>query len=311
MNRSSAVIFKFNEVLLYTVNMVFTFVGIFLNSVVIMSLLNSQLRGKLCYFMILVLACFDLAVVVVCHPLIIVEILLCSWIDTDCDELEKVWQLSGHLFVFSLTALLTMTVERYLALVYPFFHQKFTTRSRLMVLWVVFQLPLGIFYFLPKDEANEYIELASSLALTVALFLLICGMNIKLFFLARTLRQRMDIPLGSLDGSEQRRIESTKSKGTLASLRKISTCLLAVVCLFICYSPSIAATILELTYEPNEDEIVYIYIYNTIPWALTFLTLNSSLNCLIFFYKNNALRRYAKNLLRKCRSGEGQNGFVQ
>ena len=43
----------------------------------------------------------------------------------------------------------------------------------------------------------------------------------------------MDIPLGNLDGSEQRHTESSKSKRTLASLRKISTCLLGVVCLLV------------------------------------------------------------------------------
>ena len=48
--------------------------GIFLNSVVIISLWrSSQLRKKLCYFMILVLSCFDLAVVTITHPLLIVS----------------------------------------------------------------------------------------------------------------------------------------------------------------------------------------------------------------------------------------------
>ena len=48
--------------------------GIFLNSVVIISLWrSSQLRKQLCYFMILVLSCFDLAVVTITHPLLIVS----------------------------------------------------------------------------------------------------------------------------------------------------------------------------------------------------------------------------------------------
>ena len=43
--------------------------GIFLNSVVIISLCRSrQRRKKLCYFMILVLSCVDLAVVTITHP---------------------------------------------------------------------------------------------------------------------------------------------------------------------------------------------------------------------------------------------------
>ena len=104
--------FKFNEVFLCTVNIIFTFVGIFLNSLVITSLLNSQLRRKLCYFMILFLACCDLAMVVIFHPFITVRTLLCRRIGAVvCDDLEQVWQCLGHLFAFSLTSLLKMTVK--------------------------------------------------------------------------------------------------------------------------------------------------------------------------------------------------------
>ena len=54
------------------INIIFMVAGIFLNSVVIISLWrSSQLRKKLCYFMILVLSCFDLAVVTITHPLLI------------------------------------------------------------------------------------------------------------------------------------------------------------------------------------------------------------------------------------------------
>jgi uncharacterized membrane protein YraQ (UPF0718 family) len=52
-----------NTLLLFLVNVAFMVAGIFLNVVVIISLSRSlQLRNKLCYIMILVLFCFDLAV---------------------------------------------------------------------------------------------------------------------------------------------------------------------------------------------------------------------------------------------------------
>ena len=248
--------------------------------------------------MILVLACFDLVVVVVFHPFITVRTLFCWRAATGCNSVEEREWLYP-LFDFSFMALLTMTVERYLALVFPFSHQKYVTRSRLMVAFGVFLLPFGISIF-AKKYANEYVGQALLLALIGAAFLLICGMNFKLFYLTKTLRQRMDIPLGSLDGSEQRHTESSKSKGTLASLKKISTCLLAVLCLFICQCPSIVVIGLKMTNSQNEGESGYMYILNL--WAETFLTLNSSLNCLIFFYKNRVLRRHAMNLIGKCLS---------
>ena len=64
----------FSVALLCIINIMFMVTGIFLNSVVIISLWrSSQLRKKLCYFMILVLSCFDLAVVTITHPLLIVS----------------------------------------------------------------------------------------------------------------------------------------------------------------------------------------------------------------------------------------------
>jgi hypothetical protein len=108
--------FKVNAILLCAVNFLFTFVGLFLNSLVLISLLNSQLRRKLCYFMILVLACFDLAVVVVFHPFIIIETLVLSWLFNTSYRAEDVNYIMRHLYLFSLTALITMTLEIYLAM---------------------------------------------------------------------------------------------------------------------------------------------------------------------------------------------------
>ena len=71
--------------------------------------------------MIFILACFDLAVVVVIHPLIIFETTF-RWLSVG---VIKDWVRYIYiLFDFSFHAFLTMTLERYLALVYPFFHKR-------------------------------------------------------------------------------------------------------------------------------------------------------------------------------------------
>ena len=69
----------YSLICLCVVNGFFTLAGIFLNSVVIISLWkSSQLRRKTCYFMILVLSCFDLGVVMVGHPTIMLVAII-SW----------------------------------------------------------------------------------------------------------------------------------------------------------------------------------------------------------------------------------------
>ena len=284
---NSTPILMFNIILLCVVNVVFTFVGIFLNSVVIISLLNSQLRRKICYVMILVLACFDLPIAAFFHPLITVKT-LSSYNSTQFMMLDSTRYIK-HLYVFSLTALLTMTVERYLALMYPFFHQKYMTKSRLIAVFLVCQLPFGTLYLLQLD-----IEKGIALTTVGVFVLVLCALNFKVFYLAKKLRRCAHITLGSLNGSEQRSFGRKNHKLTAAGLGKMSTCLIAALCLFICYCPVL---LFVLTGNANRKDSVW-RIINL--WGATFVTLNSSLNCLIFFYRNSTLWSNGKRMLQKC-----------
>lgn len=128
---------------------------------------------------------------------------------------------------------------------------------------------------------------------------MVCILNIKLFYIARTIRRRAIVTLGDLDGSvsEARNVDTKKFKLTLASLRKISTCLLVLVCLLICYVPWVIYYTIEMTKKPgqlNQHKFIVAV------WTQTLFTINSSLNCLIFFYKNSMLRHHGDIFLRKC-----------
>ena len=291
MSNTSITIFIFNVVVLFVVNVFFTFAGIILNSVVIMSLWNSQLRRKLCYFTIFILACFDLAVVVVFHPLIILQIIF-IWLSLDFNNpLQKPIILSA----FSVAVYSTMTLERYLALMYPFFHEKFVTKAKLMIAFMMFQLPFGILHMAELIGPN--MALFINTALFAVVLLTTCILNFKLLYFATTLRQRGVETLRNLHGStsEQRNVDTRRFKGTLASLRKISTCLLAVLCLLICNIPAIVDVGLQITKQQPREE----YKFLMSVWADTILALNSSLNCLIFFYKNSVLRRHGQMFFKK------------
>ena len=284
--------FIVNAVVLCVVNAVFTFAGIFLNSVVILSLWSSQLRKKLCYFMILILACFDLAVVVIVHPLIILEI-ISFWETTNSIGSVLVNDLIPYLSALSLIALLMITLERYLALLHPFPHKRFVTKGRLMIALVLFQLPFSVFIVLKLKGLDLPFQIGFLFAV---MYLVLCILNFKLFHIAKTVRERAVVILGNLDGSGSvsRNVETKKVKVSLASLRKISTCLLAVVCYFVCNAPVIVRFGLISTDKRHLHDII---MKN---WAQTFLALNSSVNCLIFFYKNSVLRRHGKMFLTKC-----------
>ena len=118
MNQSDLI----DTILLCTVNVLFMLAGIFLNCAVIASVWTSlQLRKKPCYFMILVLSCFDLAVVTVTHPLIISAAVKLSHEDDIYYRVKRF--IAVRLHGWSTLALFMMTVERFLGLTYPFFHR--------------------------------------------------------------------------------------------------------------------------------------------------------------------------------------------
>ena len=126
---------KINTLFLCLVNVTFMVAGIFLNTVVIISLRrSSQLPKKLCHFMIFILSCFDLAVVTVAHPVIILSTIFLSN-EGRSELLEQMrYNISGNLYVFSTTALLILNIERLLGLTFPLFHRTSVTKKRLLIL---------------------------------------------------------------------------------------------------------------------------------------------------------------------------------
>ena len=122
-----------NAVFLCIINISFMVAGIFLNSVVIISLWRSrQLRKQVRYFMILVLSCFDLAVVSITHPF-----LIASTIYYFLQEVNEMLQDAGVtvfliLCGLSLSTLFMLNVERFLAITCPYFHQRSVTKTNLV-----------------------------------------------------------------------------------------------------------------------------------------------------------------------------------
>lgn len=276
-----------NLIFLCTVNGFFTFSGIFLNLVVVISLLKStQLRKGTCNFMILVLSSFDLLVVVFGHPSVILSAV--PW--STGDNSSAHWSTSGndgyHLAEvgiivsnytqgFSIFALLTMTIDRYLALTRPLFHKVSVTRRRLLALTVAMQLliiAVRMFRFFKYFKTVYY---AAAFLLGTTSVLLLVVMNCRMFRIAVRVKRNSRAP-----------------KTQLALLKKSSTCLLAVGCFFVCITPVIVYAVLRATSAAEENTLMLIRL-----WGNTSLSMSSTLNCVIFFWRNEILRKEGMKLL--------------
>ena len=168
----------FGVLLLCIVNVIFVVVGMFLNSVVIISLWkSSQLRRKLCYFMILGLSCFDLAVVVVTHPFLIVSAIYFSPREINAArEITRIF-IPFILYGLSMIVLFTLNVERFLAINCPFFYQASVTKARLVCFEAFLMsilVGLSPFYFIRKSIVHSVIAIFLPLFMFLFMYSINC-----------------------------------------------------------------------------------------------------------------------------------------
>ena len=265
-------------IFLCVVDIIFTFSGIVSNTLVIASFWkSSQLRKKLCHFMIMVLSCFDLVLVVTNLSGILLYLIF--WLREDYDLLPKmrIYLEFSKLFIgSSFLALLVMSIERYLGAYYPIFHRTSVTKRRLLTLLAILFILGTVMYIISRNDLviSNPVTLAILLALLAPPFMFV---NFKLFIIARKIhRQRAISP----------------AKRATINLKNISTALWAVACLMLFSVPASFYIIFSLA-EKSTNSIQLSYI-----WFNICATMNCTFNSLIFFWKNKVLRTEGIKILK-------------
>ena len=175
-----------NLLMLCVLNAAFMIAGIVLNSLVITILWkSSQLRKKLCYFMVLVLSSIDLTVVCLTHPVLVLSAILWSTETYIGEGFKMTWAyVSIILGAFSMFGLLTLNTERFLSVVFPVFHRKSVTKKRVVFLLAFFMIDLVIltpvFFFAGKIIGNIIITAFLLIILLVFMYL-----NYKILSIAK------------------------------------------------------------------------------------------------------------------------------
>ena len=206
-----------NLTLLCVINGFFIILGLFFNSVVVFGLLKSPtLLKKSCFFMILVLTCIDLVVATICHPFLINSTYL--WWNGDNDSesiLHRIRKYSILLVHFSFLTLLTMSIDRFLAIRYPLFHHVSVTKKRLMVCLLFFFLLTILERALAYRDLFGVVCYAAEAVFIGALLVVVFVLNYKMFITAKAAHKGR----------------------AMNSFKKSSTCLLAVACFVVFSAP--------------------------------------------------------------------------
>ena len=271
-----------NAILLCFLNASIMVTGVILNSLVVICLWrSSQLRKELCYFMILVVSCFDLAVVATNHPILIFSTILWS-MEMYGAEIETARaDLSILLGGFSVCSMFTLNVERLLALTCPFFHHAAVTKRRLVILLVILMsVPVAVLPSLHFDR-KKIGNMLIAVCLSFTLFTFI-SLNYKMLNIAKSKREVQRVSPTGLTKPRHQEIKIIMKK-----FKTVSTCSLAVGCIFVCFLPGIIFSLWGFASTAWNDTQVVLSKF----WSNTFSAMNSTLNCVIFFWRNSILRR--------------------
>jgi hypothetical protein len=169
--------------------------------------------------MILVLSCFDLAVVTITRPFLIASTIYFSQ-GAEINEIRRLTEKSIYFVVFgsSMFALFTLNIERFLALTCPFFHQASVTKTRLLcfqAFWtVIIIVPSQLVFFIISDTIAD---IYATVIVLFVLFLFIYS-NYKMFKIAKSKREDERVVVTTAASVNENR------KTGILNLKHISTC---------------------------------------------------------------------------------------
>ena len=269
-------------IFLCVLNVILFFSGVVLNTLVIITILKTtQLRKKLCHFMIMVLSCCDLLTVVIFNSGLILYLII--WAVENYYLLTRVTIYLQFFHIpsgFSMLTLMVMCIERYLGVYYPIFHKTAVTRRRLLTL-------LAIFIILPTTltiiSANDLV-ISGPVALGIFIVIYLppfIFFNYKLFKISRKMRRQNEI-----SPERRRRI----------SLKHVNTCLLTVACLVFFSIPVCFRFVFSLVEGSTSENAIISRL-----WVGTTIAMNCSFNSLIFFWKNKILRDEGIKIIKKIK----------
>ncbi len=168
-----------------------------------------------------------------------------------------------------------MNFDRYLATYYPIFHRTSVTKGKLLTLFAILSILVLLLEMLSiKDEVRTLIYL-------IIVFPSMIFINYKLFIIAKKRHRNNGISL--------------EVKKTLP-LKNISSCLLAAACILVLYIPG--SVYIGLGINSKETPTLSNNANIARFWNRTFLSMNSTCNCLIFYWKNKILRTEGIKLIK-------------
>ena len=272
-----------NRVLIIVFNVILVFSTLFLNSLSITAIRkSSQLKNKLCYFVILVQSSVDFSFGVISIPALIVFVASPLLGIENCFFIVALVQTVIIVPAISLATLSSMTLERYIGVLYPYSYQTFVTKRRLLIYLGVGCLIL--FGGVSSSIITPGILKPVTVVYVLANFLFIAFAYTRIYLVIRRLRRTRQCPVDT---------EKQKSgiRRLLREVQHAKSCFIVVLYFIVSLMPFVISS--SFVNEKNFHKSAAI-----VSWAITLTNSNSSFNSLIFFWTKTLLRKEAVATLK-------------
>ena len=280
-----------NAIAAVVVNIVLAIAGTVLNSFVLFIFWKSRkLRSKLSSFAIMLLCSIDLGVGTIVNPLFALKAM-----STILGSPKCLYFAAYNLAIFFFSGisgwtLFIVNIERYFAIIHPFLHQIHFTKRRFVLTWVflwflviVFILSCVYFPFLRVlIPVNLCIIVLTSLLTYVAIYVVARKMMLK-------------------ENKVHTNSHQESCRNLMVFLRELKmakTYVLIVSLRFLCYLPMVVLHGIANIFSPDDKRADSLE--NAIAWGNTFISSNSTLKCLIFFWRNREMRKESCKIAKKC-----------
>ncbi len=242
---------------------------------------SSQLRSKVCYFVIALQSVVDLGVGVVSIPLFIYYLFSPFLNTANCTFITFALGITFLPCGFSIITQSAMTMERYIGVLHPYSYQTQVTKKRILV--YVSGSCLALLSVISSRD-REIIKISWAV------------MILTFFFFTGFVYTRIYLIIRKLVRSEKGpACESDKNQNSIRrrifhESRHARSCFLVVVCFGIFMLP---LTLSSVFFKIGSIEYIEYF-----SWAVTSMILNSSVNSLIFFWTKSLLRKEAFRIFK-------------
>ena len=277
-------VFVGSHIALIVTNCFLLLLTISLNGISVMAIRKStQLKNKICYFVILVQSAADLVVGILGIPLFIYCLLTPFLHSVNCTFVVLAL---GTTFIpsgMSIITLSALTLERYVAVLHPYSYKTFVTKKQILVFVLMGAIILCTIFGLSAIDRGIIRNFGHG---TISVFIFSTAfVYIRIYRVIRKLVHSEKRPACENDGKD-----NLRRKQTLRDSKHAKSCFLVVICFGILLLPLTLSSLIFKIDSPEYKEYFF--------WCHTLVISNSSATSLLFFWTKKQLRKEALQNLR-------------